>query len=58
MRNLLKFISDDSGPTAVEYAVMLGLLVLVCLSAIVLVGQSTATSYDASNAQLEKVLKP
>ncbi|HMP01812.1 MAG TPA: Flp family type IVb pilin [Gemmatales bacterium] len=33
-----RFLKDESGPTAVEYAVMLALIIVVCLAAISFVG--------------------
>jgi pilus assembly protein Flp/PilA len=33
-----KFLARDDGPTAVEYAVMLALIVIVCLSTITIIG--------------------
>ena len=33
-----KFIKSEDGPTAVEYAVMLSLIVVVCLTAITTIG--------------------
>jgi len=42
MRNfgkaLVKFLQDESGPTAVEYAVMLALIIVVCITAITALG--------------------
>lgn len=40
MRALLRFLRDDGGPTAVEYAVMLALILLTCFAAIASVGDS------------------
>lgn len=40
MRAILNFLRDESGPTAVEYAVMLALILLTCLGAIAAVGSS------------------
>ena len=31
---LVSFLKDESGPTAVEYAVMLALIIVVCITAI------------------------
>ena len=49
MRQLLQrvdhFIRSEDGPTAVEYAVMLSLIIVVCLVAIGSVGQNTKTSF-------------
>jgi len=41
------FLGEEDGPTAVEYAVMLALIVLVCLAAIALIGQQTAQNFNA-----------
>ena len=35
---LHRFLKSEDGPTAVEYAVMLSLIVIVCLSAISTIG--------------------
>ena len=40
MKALLRFLRDDGGPTAVEYAVMLALILLTCFAAIASVGSS------------------
>lgn len=40
MNALMRFLRDESGPTAVEYAVMLALILVTCLGAIAAVGQS------------------
>ncbi|MBA4189295.1 MAG: Flp family type IVb pilin [Planctomycetaceae bacterium] len=39
---LTRFIRDEDGPTAVEYAVMLSLILMVCFTAIRTLGVSTA----------------
>ncbi|RMG41010.1 MAG: Flp family type IVb pilin [Planctomycetota bacterium] len=38
MSALLRFICEDSGPTAVEYAVMLMMIISVCVGAIGAIG--------------------
>ena len=43
----VNFLKQEDGPTAVEYAVMLALIIVVCLGAITVLGQnanSTCTS--------------
>jgi pilus assembly protein Flp/PilA len=37
-RNLVRFVREEDGPTAVEYAVMLALIIVVCLTAITTLG--------------------
>ena len=53
MKKLLRFLQDESGPTAVEYAVMLAMIIMVCVAAVNLVGQTTAASFTDSATQLE-----
>jgi pilus assembly protein Flp/PilA len=36
-----KFLQSEEGPTAVEYAVMLALIVVVCIAAITSLGQNS-----------------
>jgi pilus assembly protein Flp/PilA len=45
-RKLYRFLCDDSGPTAVEYAVMLALIVVVCLAAIRTLGTNTRNTFN------------
>lgn len=42
---LKKFLKSEDGPTAVEYAVMLALIVIVCLTAIQSVGTNAKTTF-------------
>lgn len=42
---LKKFLQSEDGPTAVEYAVMLALIVIVCLTAIQSVGTNAKTTF-------------
>ena len=49
MNHLLLFLRREDGPTAVEYAVMLALIVGVCFTTIALIGTSTANSYSTSS---------
>jgi pilus assembly protein Flp/PilA len=37
---LRRFLTDENGPTAVEYAVMLALIVVVCIAAITTLGNN------------------
>jgi pilus assembly protein Flp/PilA len=37
---LMRFLAAEDGPTAVEYAVMLALIVVVCIAAITTLGQN------------------
>ncbi len=41
-----RFLVSEDGPTAVEYAVMLALIVIVCLTAISSVGTKTSATFN------------
>ncbi len=43
-----RFLVSEDGPTAVEYAVMMALVIVVCLTAINSVGASTSQSFTDS----------
>ena len=47
-----RFIVSEDGPTAVEYAVMLALIIVVCLTAIQAVGTNAKTTFTSVSAQL------
>lgn len=47
-----RFLTDEDGPTAVEYAVMLALIVIVCLTAIRSVGTNARTTFNTVSGQL------
>lgn len=50
---LRQFLADESGPTAVEYAVMLALIVIVCLTAISSIGTNSRTTFQKVATQLQ-----
>ena len=46
-----RFLVSEDGPTAVEYAVMLALIVIVCLTAITAIGTKASGTFNkAANA--------
>ena len=42
---LVRFLKDESGPTAVEYAVMLALIIVVCIAAITALGSNANNTF-------------
>ena len=47
-----RFIVSEDGPTAVEYAVMLALIIVVCLTAIQAVGTNASSTFSNVSGQL------
>ena len=47
-----RFLVSEDGPTAVEYAVMLALIVIVCLAAIGQIGTNAKTTFTNVAASL------
>jgi len=45
-RNLLSFLTREDGPTAVEYAVMLSLIIVVCIASITTLGKNANQSFS------------
>jgi pilus assembly protein Flp/PilA len=56
LKKLLRLIRDEAGPTAVEYAMLLMLLILVCLTGITAIGQLTATRFERSSTSIQDVI--
>ncbi|MGD9722276.1 MAG: Flp family type IVb pilin [Pirellulales bacterium] len=45
LKKMHRFLASEDGPTAVEYAVMLALIIIVCLIAIESVGTNTSQTF-------------
>ena len=43
---IARFVQKEDGPTAVEYAVMLALIVVVCITAITTLGQNANNTFN------------
>ena len=41
-----RFLRDESGPTAVEYAVMLALIIVVCIAAVTTLGSNASNNFS------------
>ncbi|MBX7075105.1 MAG: Flp family type IVb pilin [Pirellulales bacterium] len=51
-KKLHQFLVSEDGPTAVEYAVMLALIIIVCLTAISSVGTNARNTFSNVAASL------
>lgn len=53
MRHLWKwareFLAREDGPTAVEYAVMLALIIVVVFTAVILIGTASSSNFNSPN---------
>lgn len=45
-KKVQRFLVSEDGPTAVEYAVMLALIIIVCLTAITALGTTTSDKFN------------
>ena len=46
LASVRRFVAEEDGPTAVEYAVMLSLIVVVCLTAITSIGTKASSAFS------------
>jgi pilus assembly protein Flp/PilA len=46
-RHIRSFLKSEDGPTAVEYAVMLALIIVVCLTAIQAIGTNANATFNS-----------
>jgi pilus assembly protein Flp/PilA len=45
-QSLVNFLKNEDGPTAVEYAVMLALIIVVCITAITTLGSNANNTFS------------
>jgi pilus assembly protein Flp/PilA len=45
-RKFVSFLKKEDGPTAVEYAVMLALIIVVCIAAITTLGSNANNTFS------------
>ncbi|TWT76841.1 Flp/Fap pilin component [Posidoniimonas polymericola] len=53
---ILTFLKSEDGPTAVEYAVMLAMIVVTCIGAVNGMANATADSFDDSSTAINSAL--
>jgi pilus assembly protein Flp/PilA len=52
IRAAARFLQHEDGPTAVEYAVMLALIIAVCVAAISVVGSNANATFNTVGSDL------
>ena len=45
-KNVVEFLKKEDGPTAVEYAVMLALIIVVCIAAVTAIGTNASATFS------------
>ncbi|MFO0941904.1 MAG: Flp family type IVb pilin [Pirellulales bacterium] len=58
MAKLLRFLRNEDGPTAVEYAVMLALIIGTCAGVVHTLAQATRSNFDKSSQSIDNALHP
>ena len=51
-QHLVNFLKNEDGPTAVEYAVMLALIIVVCITAITALGTNASKTFNTVAQQV------
>ena len=54
-KSLVNFVKKEDGPTAVEYAVMLALIVVVCIAAITTLGSNANSTFSFVGSAIKPV---
>jgi pilus assembly protein Flp/PilA len=52
-KRVSRFLKSEDGPTAVEYAVMLALIIVACLVVIGSLGTSISSTFNSVDAKLK-----
>jgi pilus assembly protein Flp/PilA len=52
-KKIVTFLKKEDGPTAVEYAVMLALIIVVCIAAITALGQTASQTFTTVNTGIK-----
>jgi pilus assembly protein Flp/PilA len=51
-QSVVNFLRNEDGPTAVEYAVMLALIIVVCITAITALGSNANNTFSYVGSQV------
>jgi pilus assembly protein Flp/PilA len=56
MNLIRRLLLEEDGPTAVEYAVMLSLIILACVGTVQLMGQGASGSFTSTRNQIANAM--
>lgn len=51
-RKVIAFLNDENGPTAVEYAVMVALIIVVSIAAITTLGSKVSSTFSTTATKI------
>ena len=52
MKNVMKFLKDKSGATAIEYGLIAALIAVAIIGAVSTLGQNAATTFDTIGTEI------
>ena len=52
LTDIKKFLAEEDGPTTVEYAIMLAMILGVCIVAVAYLANKTGDSFDSSSGSI------
>jgi pilus assembly protein Flp/PilA len=55
-KKIQRFLHREDGPTAAEYAIMLGMILMVILATVYVVGSQTSDSFSNSSASVSSAV--
>ena len=53
VKSTVEFLKREDGPTAVEYAVMLALIIVVCIAAITAIGTNANSTFGSVGSAIK-----
>ncbi len=53
-RSLWGFLKNEDGPTAVEYSIMMALIIVVCVATVTLMGTNSNNTYSYVGTKVGK----
>ncbi len=57
-KRVLRFLIEDDGPTAVEYAVLLALIVVAVIASVGQLATATKNNFNSSGAAINSAISP
>lgn len=58
LAKILQFVRSEDGPTAVEYAIMLAMILMTVIGSIAVIGNLTQDSFNYSKSEIQRTFPP